>query len=294
MPVSWILKVVDCSYWNSFNLQALWDLGVRVLILRASSGATYRDPQFAPVYAVAKAIGFKVLAYHVNHPFYSAQANFNNFVSAIAGFDLDGPPVLDNELTGGQTWTTVHIRTKELFYLLKAKFGQVINYTRKYFWDYLGNTSWVLEFPLHVASYWNSLGAWLWPHPEQYTSTIPNVYIDQESFLWQFSDKGLHYSVSSGNVDKNVGYPRFAAMLKKEPALPDSLPVPINIATIIVAALNVRSGAGTNYSSWTTVPANLQLYVFEVQDISGVLWGRIGVNAWIAIRSVTTTYAILS
>jgi GH25 family lysozyme M1 (1,4-beta-N-acetylmuramidase) len=285
MSEPWIVKVTDHSYWNDIrNWEALVELGVVAVVLRASSGATYQDPKFGPYYVAAKAAGLKVLAYHVSNPLFSAEANIANFNDAVAGYQLDGPPVLDCELTGGQAYSVVRSRVKDMFLLLKTYYGRVINYTRKYWWEpVMGWTEWVREFPLWVASYWESYAGRMWPAAQTYTTTVPAVYAGQKPFLWQFSDDGYFPEVSPGNMDKSVGYAAFQDVLSTEPPPEPVFPKVIGLCQVAVSTLNARLGPSTTYNLCGQVYRGTKLFFFErMLYADGNVWLRVGDNMWLA------------
>jgi hypothetical protein len=244
-------------------------------VLRASSGGTYKDPKFEPNYYGAKSVGLNVLAYHVNYPLYSAEANFVNFRAAVQGFALDGYPVLDCQITGGMTNQVVRDRTRSLFYLLKSQFNGAINYTAKWWWDqYMGTANpWVKEFPLWVANYWTYLSGNLWPPSTAYAGYIPADYYGEEPFMWQFASNGLLPLASPGSMDKSVAYPRFvSALFPTTPTPPASC---LQMKTL--RNMNVRSGPGISY------PVIGSKVAGEVVDLVGVggsdSWGEIE-NWW--------------
>ena len=243
MAIHWVMKVTDHSYWNTISSwQALYDYDVRTVVLRASSGGSYKDPKFEPYYYGAKTVGMRVLAYHVNHPLFSAAANIANYLGAVQGFALDGYPVLDCQLTGGMSDAVIRDRTKSMFYLLKNQFSGVINYTAKWWWDrYMGTANpWVREFPLWVANYWTSLTGNLWPSATSYAGYVPADYVGQEPFMWQFSSNGILPLASPGNMDKNVAYPRFVSTLfSTVPTLPTEC---LQMKTLY--GMNVRKSPG--------------------------------------------------
>jgi GH25 family lysozyme M1 (1,4-beta-N-acetylmuramidase) len=288
MATSWVMKVTDHSYWNTIkSWQALYDYGVRAVVLRASSGGTYVDPKFAPYYTDAKSIGLKVLAYHVSNPLFTASTNIACFQKAITGYKLDGLPVLDCQSTGGQSNLVIRDRNKSMFYLLKSYYGGAINYTAKWFWEqYMGTgNTWVKEFPLWVANYWLSLAGELWPSDASYTTVIPTDYLGEERFMWQFSEKGLLPLASVGNMDKSAAYPKF------EKALFSPVPTPPTSDCLqmkVLSAMNIRSGPGTTYS---VVGSAIAGTVYEVKGVDGSdCWIEIDSCKWIAVKTGGKVY----
>lgn len=292
----WTVKVTDHSYWNDIrNWGALRDLGVSAVILRASSGGSYHDPKFKPYHDGAKSAGLKVLAYHVSHPLFTAEANVVNYQKAISGIHLDGPPVLDCQLTGGQSTLVIRTRVKEMFYRLKSIHGMVINYTAKWWWDlHMGTTGWVKEFPPFLANYFNSLDGTNWPSPNAYAAAIPNDYIGEERFLWQFSERGLFPQVSPGNMDKGVGYPRFEKMVFT--SLPTALPEQPVFPTlpkvkILVNGLRIREAPVTGKEIGFLYTTDSEVPVIR-EVLSGTnVWLEIGYKQYCARIHNGVTYA---
>lgn len=52
-------------------------------------------------------------------------------------------------------------------------------------------------------------------------------------------------------------------------------------------SLNVRSGAGTNYSRVGTLSKGASVTVYEKKTVGSVEWGRIGTNRWVSLTYVT-------
>lgn len=296
MP-EWVVKITDHSYWNDIrNWQALWDRGVRIVVLRLTVGASYTDPKFDQYYKAAKAIGFKVLAYHLMNPFYTALVNYANFKNAAAQYELDGPPMLDCEITGGQTWTTVAIRVKEACLLFEQFSGFLIIYTRKYWWEpIMGIATWAKKFFLFVASYWSSLSGDKWPSQQSYTTTIPNTWLGEEPFAWQFSAHGYFPEVSPGNMDKGVGYPRLMDVLRnyehEDP--PSDGTTALGVVTI-QRLVEIKSGYGPSAAHLGTTVPPASYYYFDMKIKNDELWVRIGPEPWIRAKdSSGVVYGVL-
>jgi GH25 family lysozyme M1 (1,4-beta-N-acetylmuramidase) len=290
MAISWVMKVTDHSYWNTISSwQALYDYGIRTVVLRASSGGSYKDSKFEPYYYGAKSASLRVLAYHVNHPLFTADANIANFKGAVQGFALDGYPVLDCQLTGGMSDAVIRDRTKSMFYLLKNQFSGVINYTARWWWDkYMGTANpWVREFPLWVANYWTALSGNLWPASTAYAGYVPTDYANEEPFMWQFASNGLLPLASPGNMDKNVAYPRFVSALF--PTVPT--PPADDCQELIIRpinGMNIRSGPGTTFDVIGSIAAGTKKVVLGVNGSES--WVEIEKGQWIAYRIGEKTY----
>ena len=67
------------------------------------------------------------------------------------------------------------------------------------------------------------------------------------------------------------------------------------VATGMVVAksgVNVRSGAGTNYSVVGSAYNGQQVTIYETVNVGGTLWGRIGVGHWICLSYVKLNSSI--
>ena len=292
MTVEWEEKVSDHSYWNIIDSwQALYDYGIRTAVIRASSGATYKDPKFRPYRTDAKSVGILVLPYHVNNPWFSAEANIANFRAAIEGLALDGLPVLDNQLTGGMSDAVIRDRTRSSFNYLKTYYGGAINYTAKWWWNqHMGtNNPWVKEFPLWVANYWLSLTGNLWPSKDAYTTVIPTDYLGEKPFLWQFSDKGLLPLASRGNIDKNVAYPRFiSSLFPGTPTLPSDNCEAFRIR--VLGTMNIRKDPNIAAKVVGSASTGEE---FVAEGVGGSeVWIKLGENKWIAFKRGAKVYCI--
>lgn len=57
--------------------------------------------------------------------------------------------------------------------------------------------------------------------------------------------------------------------------------------TVTATSLNVRSGAGTNYTRVGTLAKGTKVTVYETKTVNGVKWGRIGENRWVSLTYVS-------
>ena len=54
----------------------------------------------------------------------------------------------------------------------------------------------------------------------------------------------------------------------------------------MTTTLNVRSGAGTNYTKVGTLASGTAVTITETKNVNGVSWGLIGTNRWICMTYV--------
>lgn len=178
--------------------------------IKATEGATYRDPKFAAHWAGAKAAGMLRGAYHFFRPAKPAAAQVENFcslVGALASGDL--PPMLDLEETPGEhdEWTTIPKPDRrplalEWLHAVEERLGRrPIVYTRRGFISTLGGAGGLAQYPLWVAHYTQAA-----------KPAVPAGW--QNWTLWQYSDAGQVPGIA-GKVDLD----RFAGTLEELRAL---------------------------------------------------------------------------
>lgn len=57
--------------------------------------------------------------------------------------------------------------------------------------------------------------------------------------------------------------------------------------TVTATGLNVRSGAGTNYTRVDILSKGTKVTVYETKTVNGAKWGRIGANRWVSLTYVS-------
>lgn len=57
--------------------------------------------------------------------------------------------------------------------------------------------------------------------------------------------------------------------------------------TVTATGLNVRSGAGTNYTRVDILSKGTKVTVYETKTVNGTKWGRIGANRWVSLTYVS-------
>ena len=90
---------IDVSHHNGkIDWAKVKAAGITFVYLKATEGATYKDPTYDDNYAQAKAHGIAVGAYHFFRPGVATKSQVDNFVAAIKKLNPgDLPPVLDAE-----------------------------------------------------------------------------------------------------------------------------------------------------------------------------------------------------
>ena len=302
-------KILDFSKWqawlNALKIKEVFDPDVIFIRLGIGLG---KDEKFELFYQLLTDAGFRVAVYFVWSPYYSAAAQVELVRQALAGKKIVAF-ASDLELHGGYSKT--YLQSAFYQYHTQVRFVPQIAplpakafflYSAKWFIDaYFGYPAWLLK---EIA--WNANYAGIPLSPADYVyyqqdNVNPWTTFIENWHAWQFAEKMASAGCAgSSTIDASVsrdGRKQFLAdigAIELEPPPPPILPTPVNIATVAVAALNMRSGAGATFAAWGTLAQNASVYVFEKQDILGTIWGRIGVNAWIAIKSPTMTYVVLT
>jgi GH25 family lysozyme M1 (1,4-beta-N-acetylmuramidase) len=130
-----MIKGIDISKWQvNIDFTKVKESGIEVVIIKATEGKTYQDPNFKIYYDAAKSCGLKVGAYHFlrgNAP----QDEVNNILSVISGLDFECKLVIDAEIDlGGIEATSKQVRA--VADILKSKGYEVALYTGEYFYNH--------------------------------------------------------------------------------------------------------------------------------------------------------------
>lgn len=230
-----MLKGIDISnYQPSVDFNALKN-SVQVVIMKATEGTTYLDPKLESHYQGAKAAGFPVGFYHFMSEKTSPSEQATFFYNAIKDKQFEINTVLDIE-TNSQNRTAYQITDRCLEFL--AKFKELsgldcIIYTGGYFGrDNLDNRikaykAWIAHYGVNSpmeTGFYNVVG-------HQYTSSGSVYGINGNVDLNNFTD-GIF-------INRNIEIP-------KEDTKTQQVENRYGIVTATV--LNVRDGAGINYS----------------------------------------------
>jgi len=161
-----------------FDLDVTYADGYRIWMGRSAVGNYYIDEWFRRDYDAARAAGFICLAYFVSTPEYSDAQQYDKFIQALDGREIDGI-VLDAELSRNQTpfrVTTCNQYLANRFTQMRP--GKVWLYTNKNFADnYLLSD---LGLPLFVANPGPGNGMNFNPKP-----VMPKRYGADDYIAWQ-------------------------------------------------------------------------------------------------------------
>lgn len=124
---------IDVSKHNGdIDFEKVAGEGYSFVFIKASEGATYKDPNFDRNYIAARKAGLKVGAYHFFRKNREGAAQARNFMRSVSGVQLDMPLVVDIE-----DWSNDYLVSKadtrkrlvEMVKTLKSSRRRIIIYT---------------------------------------------------------------------------------------------------------------------------------------------------------------------
>ncbi len=180
---------VDVSH---YQMQVDWDTlltqNIDFVFIKATEGESLQDSLFIKNW---EALGRRDVirgAYHFFHPSVSIEGQFQNFTKRVKLESLDLPPVVDIEVTNGESATNIRDALKQILLKLEAhyKIKPIIYTNQKLYNEYLQNA--FSEYPLWIARY----------------NTIEPELIDGHHWtFWQYGNRGQLRGVV-GDIDFNV------------------------------------------------------------------------------------------
>ncbi len=183
-----VVEGIDVSrYQGTINWAQVKASGRGFAITSVGDG-TYQDPTFAANWAGMKAAGLIRGAYQFFEPGEDPIVQANILLGKVGTLGAgDLPPMLDVEVTGGQSAATITTRIGQWIAHVKAATGMTpLIYTGKYFWnDNVGSNAFASN-PLVIAAYGP-------PAPD-----TPTAWSTWK--FWQYSSTGSVSGIS-GNVD---------------------------------------------------------------------------------------------
>lgn len=191
---SYAIQGIDVSHWQgTINWNSVRNNGnKRFAFCKATEGTGFVDPRFASNWAAMREVGLYRGAYHFGRPGSDPVAQANHFCNVVNWVRGNIRPVLDIEVTDGQTPTAVRNWIVAFVNRIVQRLGQTpIIYTGYYFWrDSAGNGS-SLGCPLWLA-YWGD------QNPQNFVPAAWNTFT-----IWQYSSTGSVPGIT-GNVDLNA------------------------------------------------------------------------------------------
>lgn len=182
---------IDVSHHNGkLDWKKIKESGVKFAFIKASDGASFKDPRFKENYLGAKAAGVLVGAYHYFRPDVVAHRQIDNFLFAIADCALDLPAVFDWEHPGGPMPGQLKIALDWLEAITTVTGKPPIIYTGPYFFrDVIKSPAWASKYPLWIAHYGTK------------TPKIPPPWT--KCYIHQYTETGK-LSKHAGQFDLNV------------------------------------------------------------------------------------------
>jgi GH25 family lysozyme M1 (1,4-beta-N-acetylmuramidase) len=187
------LEGIDVSHWQgTIDWTKVSAAGKRFVIMKATDGTTFIDPQYATNHARARAAGLRTTAYHFARPSTTAGdavAEADHLV-AVAGLgDGDMIPALDLETTGGLGTAALQSWVASWLHEVTARIGvRPMIYTSPNFWKtYMGDTRsfadagyttlwiahWNVASPTVPAQNWGGHGWTFWQYSD--CGTVPGI-----------------------------------------------------------------------------------------------------------------------
>ena len=186
---------------------------VRFAFIKASEGATLRDPRFARNWRAARAAGVLCGAYHYFQPNRGGQVQADLFARTVPLAPGDLPPVLDVEAANFHDVAVLRREVARWLRLIEAHYGvRPILYSNHSFYQ------------RHLAGHFDAYPLWL-AHYEVASPALPR----SRWIIWQHSDES-HVPGIRGTVDFNVFQGSFAALQTLRvpgPAIPKPVARPL-------------------------------------------------------------------
>ena len=280
-------KLIDVSTWNgNIDWDKVYKSGVRYAMIRSSFGIenpNQVDNKFVRNITNAQRAGVKCGIYHYSYAKSAAEAKKEAefCLKTIKGYKIDLPVAFDIEDSsqthlGKDTLTSIVIAFCDR---IKSAGYRPMLYC---------NPNWLCNY-LHKDKLINKYDIWL-----------ANWGVSAPSYncaIWQYSENGSVPGIS-GSVDMNWIFKDYTST---KPATTKPVTKPSNVKktdysvkVTAQAGLNVRKGAGTNYSIITALKCGT---VVTVSKVSGN-WGYVGkYGGWICLdytAKVSTTSTVKS
>ena len=168
---------------------------VRFAFIKASEGATLRDPRFARNWREARAAGVLRGAYHYFQPNRDGRLQADLFARTVPLAPGDLPPVLDVEAANFHDVAVLRREVARWLRLIEAHYGvRPILYSNHSFYQ------------RHLAGHFDDYPLWL-AHYEVERPTLPR----SKWIIWQHSDESYVPGIR-GVVDFNVFQGNFEAL----------------------------------------------------------------------------------
>ncbi|MDE6093757.1 MAG: hypothetical protein K2F61_03145 [Muribaculaceae bacterium] len=183
------VRGIDLSHHNGMvDMNAFADK-IDFLYLKASEGATWRDPMYNTYYSQAKTAGIPVGAYHFFNFTIDGRLQAENFLWHTHHHSLDLPPVIDVE---------THTQASQPDRLTVARLTDMINALRE-----AGHDPVIYTHRYGVSRFIDRLD--INPKPRLWISSFTDPPLPDSTgwIIWQYSNVGTLPGIS-GDVDLNA------------------------------------------------------------------------------------------
>jgi len=194
LPMRYAIHGIDVSRhndridWKRVRRMEAGGVRLQFVFVKATEGATLADKNFAKNWREAKKSALRRGAYHFYHPTRDPVKQAANFIRTVQLSEGDFAPVVDFEVTNGQSMNTIigglrlWLKTVEEHYHIRPIIYTNGNLYRRYIDGHLD------QYPLWIADY--------------STKHLRN-YDSNKLYLWQHSQAGWVQGIR-GRVDFNV------------------------------------------------------------------------------------------
>ena len=185
------LHGIDVShYQHNINWkEASQDPKVGYVYIKATEGRDHVDATYDYNLREARRNGIKAGSYHFFRPNVSAAEQYRNFTKIVNKNNQDLIPLIDVEVTGGVSVTTMHTCLQEFLQLITKEYGKKpLIYTGKNFYNkYFAPYSVYKSYSFMIA---------------QYTNNEPVLNNNDDYLIWQYTGAGSVNGVR-GHVDQS-------------------------------------------------------------------------------------------
>ena len=276
-------SLIDVSTWNgNIDWNSVYQSGVKFAMIRSSFGIenpNQVDNKFVRNITNAQKAGVKCGIYHYSYAKSAAEAKKEAefCLKTIKGYKIDLPVAFDIE-DSSQT----HLGKDTLTSIVIAFCDRIKS--AGYMPMLYCNPSWLNSY-LHKNKLLGKYDLWL----AHWGVSSPGF----DCTIWQYSENG-NVSGISGSVDMNWIFKDYASTKPSTTKPSNVKKTDYSVKVTAQAGLNVRKGAGTNYSIITALKCGT---VATVSKVSGN-WGYVGkYGGWICLdytAKVSTTSTVKS
>lgn len=205
MPAGYTVHGIDVSrhqgtiYWERVSRMKKNGISISFVFIKATEGITRNDTKFDRNWSGAKKYGILRGAYHFYYPSRDADKQAENFIKHVKLTKGDLPPVVDIEISNGQSSSEIRKGLQKMLDRLEDNYSmKPIIYTNINFYNtHLAEK--FDEYPLWIAGYFDQ-------------DRFQNEFETHWNF-WQHSEKGKVDGIK-GSVDFNVFHSDRTKLLK--------------------------------------------------------------------------------